>query len=86
MNVATALGYEQFDSVPNEDGDACIRTAKEKFGRRLVIRGRRCQRSEVYRHADFTGDSLKLTRLDLTADSRYKMQDSREIRRVLLVS
>ena len=63
--MATALTYEQFDSIPDGDCDARIREAKAKLGKRLVILGHHYQRDEVYRHADFTGDSLKLARLAL---------------------
>ncbi len=69
--MATALAYEQYDNVPDEDCDARIRMAKEKLGKRLVILGHHYQRDEVYRHADFTGDSLKLSRLASRSDADY---------------
>jgi quinolinate synthase len=69
--MATALAYEQFDGVPDEDCDARIRAAKAKLGKRLVILGHHYQRDEVYRHADFTGDSLKLSRLAASSDADY---------------
>jgi quinolinate synthase len=69
--MATALAYEQFDGVPDADCDARIRAAKEKLGKRLVILGHHYQRDEVYRHADFTGDSLKLSRLAASSDADY---------------
>ncbi len=61
--MATALAYEQFDNVADDDCDARIHAAKAKLGQRVVILGHHYQRDEVYRHADFTGDSLKLARL-----------------------
>src|SRR3972149_8819111 len=69
--MATALAYEQFDSVADDDCDARIRAAKAKLGKRLVILGHHYQRDEVYRHADFTGDSLKLSRLAASIDADF---------------
>jgi quinolinate synthase len=71
MNMATALAYEQFDSIPEGDCDARIREAKARLGKRLVILGHHYQRDEVYHHADFTGDSLKLSRLAASSDADY---------------
>lgn len=69
--MATALAYEQFDSIPDGDCDARIREAKARLGKRLVILGHHYQRDEVYLHADFTGDSLKLSRLAASSDADY---------------
>ncbi|MBI3779347.1 MAG: quinolinate synthase NadA [Gammaproteobacteria bacterium] len=69
--MATALAYESFDGIPDADCDARIRAAKERLGKRLVILGHHYQRDEVYRHADFTGDSLKLSRLAASSDADY---------------
>lgn len=69
--MATALAYEQFDGIPDEDCAARIRAAKAKLGKRAVILGHHYQRDEVYRHADFTGDSLKLSRLAASSDADY---------------
>ncbi|HQU15988.1 MAG: quinolinate synthetase [Chromatiales bacterium 21-64-14] len=51
--------------------EARIRTAKAALGERLVILGHHYQREEVYRHADYTGDSLKLSRLAAASRARY---------------
>ncbi|MHB8742837.1 MAG: quinolinate synthase NadA [Sulfuricaulis sp.] len=69
--MATALAYDQFDSVSDEDCDARIRAAKQKLGSRVVILGHHYQRDEVFRHADYSGDSLKLSRLAASSDADY---------------
>ncbi|MFW6066532.1 MAG: quinolinate synthase NadA [Planctomycetota bacterium] len=51
--------YRQFD---DKRLDAIIRKRREQLGKRLCILGHHYQRDEVIRHADFTGDSLKLSR------------------------
>jgi len=66
-----ALAYDLFDSLPDEDCDARIRAAKQRLGKRVVILGHHYQRDEVYRHADFTGDSLKLARAAAASDADY---------------
>ncbi|MBF0584991.1 MAG: quinolinate synthase NadA [Magnetococcales bacterium] len=51
--------------------EARIQAAKESLGERCLILGHHYQREEVYRFADLTGDSLKLSRL---ASQRSKAQ------------
>ncbi len=56
------------------DDEACqerIRAAKEKLGDRLVILGHHYQREEVFQHADFVGDSLKLSRQAAASKAEY---------------
>lgn len=60
---AEALAFEQFDSLDNEACEARIIAAKKKLGDRAVILAHHYQRADVYKHADLTGDSLKLSRL-----------------------
>lgn len=69
--MATALAYEQFDTLSDEDCDARIVAAKQALGKRVVILGHHYQRDEVFRHADFSGDSLKLSRLAASSDAEY---------------
>ncbi len=69
--MATALAYDQFDNVPDEDCDARIRAAKNQLGSSVVILGHHYQREEVFRHADYSGDSLKLSRLAASSDADH---------------
>ncbi len=55
----------EFQTIARMDDDECqarIVAAKEKLGSRLVILGHHYQRDDVFQHADFSGDSLKLSR------------------------
>jgi len=56
------------------DDDACearILRAREELGDRLVILGHHYQRDEVFKHANFTGDSLKLSRQAAASKADY---------------
>ncbi len=69
--AATALAFDQFDGLPDEDCDARIEAAKKTLGRRLVILGHHYQRDEVFRHAHYSGDSLKLSRLAAASSADF---------------
>jgi len=66
-----ALAYELYSDLDDQSCDARIRAAKAKLGKRMVILGHHYQRAEVYKHADKTGDSLKLARLAAECDAEY---------------
>lgn len=55
-------------AMSDDDVHQLISESKKKLGTQCVILGHHYQRDEVIRHADFTGDSLKLARIarDLT--------------------
>jgi quinolinate synthase len=67
----SALAIQQFNPLSDEECDARIRAAKEALGERLVILGHHYQREEVFRHADYSGDSLKLSRLAAASKAQY---------------
>jgi len=69
--AATALLFEDFALLDDDVCDERISAAKAKLGNRCVILGHHYQRDEVFKHADFTGDSLKLSRNAAQSDAEY---------------
>lgn len=70
MQIA-AVAFERFREMQDEACDARIVAAKAALGKRAVVLGHHYQRAEVYKHADLTGDSLKLSRLAAQTDAEY---------------
>ncbi|MGB1581357.1 MAG: quinolinate synthase NadA [Nevskiales bacterium] len=71
---ATALALDdvrEFSLLDDAECDARIRAAKAALGKDLVILGHHYQRDEVFRHATYSGDSLKLSRQAAETDARY---------------
>ncbi len=62
---------DPFSIQDNEECQQRILQAKEELGERLVILGHHYQREEVFRHADFSGDSLKLSRQAANSKAEY---------------
>ena len=62
---------DPFSIQDNEECQQRILAAKEQLGERLVILGHHYQREEVFRHADFSGDSLKLSRQAANSKAEY---------------
>ncbi|MDO9162230.1 MAG: quinolinate synthase NadA [Methylococcaceae bacterium] len=69
--TATALPIQDYALLTDEECDARIVAAKAKLGKRCVILGHHYQRDEVFKHADFSGDSLKLSRNAAESDAEY---------------
>ncbi len=69
--MSAVLKIDHFNLLADEDCDARIRAAKRLLGKRLAILGHHYQRDEVFKHADFTGDSLKLSQLAATTDAEF---------------
>ena len=69
--TSTSIPFEQYALLEDEECEARIVAAKAKLGKRCVILGHHYQRDEVFRHADVTGDSLKLSRLASQSEAEY---------------
>ncbi len=54
---------DRYTSASSEDLASAIAARRRELGDRLIILGHHYQTDEVIRHADFTGDSLKLSQL-----------------------
>ncbi|SDG82464.1 MULTISPECIES: quinolinate synthase NadA [unclassified Nitrosomonas] len=68
---ANAIDFENYELLQDETCAQRIIAAKEKLGKRAVILAHHYQRADVYRHADLTGDSLKLSYLAAQTDADY---------------
>lgn len=68
---AAQIKFERFQAVRDEELQERILAAREQLGKRLVILGHHYQHEGVYRHADHTGDSLKLARAAAASDAEY---------------
>ena len=66
-----AIKFEPYLQSKQEDLQARILAAKQKLGKRVVILGHHYQHESVYRHADYTGDSLKLSRYAAETDAEF---------------
>jgi quinolinate synthase len=67
----SAIAFDRFSQLQDEACQDRILEAKAKLGERLVILGHHYQREDVYRHAEFTGDSLKLSRLAASSNAEF---------------
>ena len=68
---ANALALQDFALLDDAECEERIVAAKKKLGSRCVILGHHYQRDEVFRHADYTGDSLKLSRWAARSEAQY---------------
>jgi len=68
MQVA-AIAFDRFKLLQDDACEERIVAAKAALGKRAVILGHHYQRADVYKHADLTGDSLKLSKLAAQADA-----------------
>jgi len=69
--AATAIDLQPYASLNDEDCDKRIVKAKLSLGNRVVILGHHYQRDEIFKHADYSGDSLKLSREAANSDAEY---------------
>jgi quinolinate synthase len=63
------LKIEDFSLLDDADCHDRIRAAKAKLGKKVVVLGHHYQRNEVFIHADYTGDSLKLSQMAAKTDA-----------------
>lgn len=70
MSVA-AVSFDRFNALSDQDAQARIVAARRELGERAVLLCHHYQRADVYRHADITGDSLKLSRLASETAAEY---------------
>ncbi len=70
MQVA-AIAFDRFKPLQDDACDERILAAKAALGKRAVILGHHYQRADVYKHADLTGDSLKLSKLASQTNADY---------------
>lgn len=66
-----AIDFEHYDLLQDEACAQRIIEAKKMLGKRAVVLAHHYQRADVYRHADLTGDSLKLSFLAAQTDADY---------------
>ncbi len=66
-----SAAIQPYTLLADEDCESRILVARETLAERLVILGHHYQRDEVFRHADFTGDSLKLSRQAAASKADY---------------
>ena len=69
--AANAIDLHPYASLDDRDCDNRIIEAKKILGERVVILGHHYQRDEVFKHADFSGDSLKLSREAAKSNAEY---------------
>lgn len=67
----SAQAIQPYTLLDDDDCEQRIRVARETLGERLVILGHHYQRDEVFQHADFTGDSLKLSRQAASSKAEF---------------
>jgi len=66
-----SLPIQDYALLDDDECDARIAAAKAQLGSRCVILGHHYQRDEVFKHADFSGDSLKLSRDAANSGAEY---------------
>ncbi len=71
MTQTATIKFEKYQAATDADLQARIIAAKAELGSRLVILGHHYQQEGVYRHADFTGDSLKLSRAAAASNAEF---------------
>ncbi|MDP2751953.1 MAG: quinolinate synthase NadA [Rhodocyclaceae bacterium] len=69
--MVAPLNFKHFSTLSDREADNRIVAARAKLGKRAVILAHHYQRADTYRHADITGDSLKLSRLASQTEAEF---------------
>lgn len=69
--MSAVFKLDDFNRLDDAECEQRIAAAKRVLGERLVVLGHHYQRDEVFRHADLTGDSLKLSRMAAETDAEF---------------
>ena len=69
--AAAAIDLQPYASLNDQNCEERIIRAKQILGDRVVILGHHYQRDEIFKHADFSGDSLKLSRQAADSKAEY---------------
>ena len=69
--AATAIAVQDYIELDDDECEQRISAARETLAERLIILGHHYQRDEVFRHTDFAGDSLKLSREAAQSDAEF---------------
>ena len=68
---AIPISFDRFNTLADQEAQQRIDAARAKLGKRAVLLCHHYQRADVFRHADLTGDSLKLSRLAAQSDAEF---------------
>jgi len=71
MGQIATIQFDRFSAMSDTDAQARILAARDNLGKRAVLLVHHYQRADVYRHADITGDSLKLSQLAGQTDADF---------------
>ena len=69
--TTTALPIQDYALLTDEECDERIAIAKKTLDKRCIILGHHYQRDSVFKQADISGDSLKLSREAAQSDAEY---------------
>lgn len=69
--TSTPYPIQDYALLDDQVCDDRIVSAKKKLGKQCIILGHHYQRNEVFKHADITGDSLKLSREAALSEAEY---------------
>ncbi len=68
---SSPIPIQNYALLDDAECDKRIIAAKQRLGSRCIILGHHYQRNEVFKHADISGDSLKLSREAAESEAEY---------------